>query len=157
MGSQKGRKGIGGRPPKATATLKAEGGYRTERHDKRADTHVLPASLQSPKHLGEAGCDLWRRVVTSLPEALITNLDPDSLTQFCDLADSYAKIRPVFIADPIDKDIRIAYMAIIAAMDRLGRQFGWTPQSRASLQLPKAEDKEESAFGVLLARMSGKN
>jgi P27 family predicted phage terminase small subunit len=155
MAGRRGRSG--GHNRKATATLKAEGGYRTERHDKRADTHVLPASLQSPKHLGEAGRDLWRRVVTSLPEALITNLDPDSLTQFCDLADSYAKIRPVFLADPIDKDIRIAYMAVIAAMDRLGRQFGWTPQSRASLQLPKAEDKEESAFGVLLARMSGKN
>ena len=157
MASQKGRKGIGGRPPKATATLKAEGGYRATRHRDRVDVNIAPAKLAIPKHLGEAGRDLWQRVVGSLPEALLTSLDPDSLTQFCDMADAYAKIRPVFIADPIDKEIRISYMAVVSAMDRLGRQFGWTPQSRAGLQMGKKEDKEESAFGVLLARMSGKN
>jgi P27 family predicted phage terminase small subunit len=155
MAGQKGRSG--GQNRKSTAVLKAEGGYRSERHEKRADSMVPPANLPIPKHLGEAGRDLWQRVVGSLPEALLTSLDPDSLSQFCDMADAYAKLRPVFLADPIDKEIRISYMAVVSAMDRLGRQFGWTPQSRSGLQMGKKEDKEESAFGVLLARMSGKN
>lgn len=155
MAGVKGRSG--GQNRKATETLKAEGGYRTTRHRDRADIEVKPAAIQPPKHLGKAGKDLWKRVVESLPASLVTNLDPDSLAAFCDLADAYDRIRPQFMADPIDKEIRISYMAILDRMDKLGRQFGWTPQSRAGLSLGKSEDPDESAFSSLLARMSGKN
>ena len=155
MASQKGRKGIGGRPPKPTAQLKETGGYRKKRHETRADILVLPVRVQPPACLGEVGKEAWVRFVNNLPEALITNLDTDGLTQFCQALEAYAKVWPLFINDPIDKDIRITWQAVCAQVDRLGRQFGWTPQSRAGLSLPAKEAKEESMFGELMARMSG--
>jgi P27 family predicted phage terminase small subunit len=155
MAGVKGRSG--GQNRKATETLKNEGGYRSARHKDRADVVIPASAIKPPQHLGKAGKDLWDRVISSIPPSMITKLDPDSLSAFCDLADVYENIRPMFMADPIDKDIRITYMAVVDRMDKLGRQFGWTPQSRAGLQLGKPKDEDESAFASLLSRMSGNN
>ena len=155
MAGVKGRSG--GHNRKTTAKLKAEGGYRATRHRDRADQHAKPAAIVAPKHLGKTGKTLWSQVVESLPESLITSLDASALAMFCQLADVYEKLRPEFEADPIDKDLRISFLSVVSQMDRLGRQFGWTPQSRAGLTIAQADDKDESAFSALLSRMSGKN
>lgn len=155
MAGVKGRSG--GHNRKTTAKLKAEGGYRATRHRDRADQFVKPVEIVPPKHLRKAGKELWRRVVESLPESIVTELDTDSLAMFCSLADMYENLRPQFASDPLDKDLRIAFLAVVDRMDKLGRQFGWTPQSRAGLSLAKSDDKDESAFSALLSRMSGKN
>jgi len=155
MAGVKGRSG--GRNRKPTAQLKETGGYRKSRHKARADVLVMPVRVPPPDCLGDVGKEAWVRFVNNLPEALITSLDKDGLTQFCQALEAYAKVWPLFINDPIDKDIRITWQAICAQVDRLGRQFGWTPQSRAALSLPAKKEEEESVFSTLLARMSGSN
>jgi P27 family predicted phage terminase small subunit len=155
MAGVKGRSG--GHNRKTTAKLKSEGGYRVTRHSDRADQFVKPAAIVPPKYLRKTGKALWNRVVGSLPESLITELDTDSLAMFCQLADMYEKLRPKFAADPINKDVRISFLSVVDRMDKLGRQFGWTPHSRAGLSLANADDKDESAFSALLSRMSGAN
>lgn len=153
-GSQKGRKGIGGRPPKPTAQLKQSGGYRTTRHKDRVDVLVVPVRVEPPSILGQVGREVWVRFVNNLPEALITSLDTDGLTHFCQALEMYPKVWEQFSADPFDKENRITWQALSTRIDTLGRQFGWTPQSRASLQLPASEKKEESPFNELIARMA---
>ena len=153
MAGQKGRSG--GQNRKPTAQLKETGGYRATRHRKRADVLVIPCRVEPPSILGTVGKEAWIRYVNNLPEALITNLDTDGLTQFCQALELYPKVWEQFAADPFDKENRITWQALAAQVDRLGRQFGWTPQSRASLSLPAKEAKEESMFGELMARMSG--
>ena len=155
MAGVKGRSG--GHNRKSTAQLKAEGGYAVNRHRDRADETIKPTKLKRPTHFKKIGRDAWDRIVSALPEALLTSLDPDSLTMYCDLLENYHKLRPLFSADPLDKDTRIAFMATIDHLDKIGRQFGWSPQSRSGLKLPENKREDESAFGVLLSRMSGKN
>ena len=147
----------GGHNRKTTQKLKEEGGYRATRHRDRVDDKIAPAQLKCPEHLGEVGRDAWKRVTETLPAALITNLDPDSLAMFCDLLEAYSILRKEFLADPLDRYVRTSYFSTVAAIDKLGRQFGWTPQSRAGLNVKQQSNEEESAFSSLLARMSGTN
>ena len=107
--------------------------------------------------MGKIGKEVWTRFLTNLPEALITNLDTNSLAQFCEAIELYEKIKVEFANDPFNKDTRITWIAVCSQVDRLGRQFGWTPQSRAALSLPAKDTKDESVFGALLSRMSGTN
>ncbi len=152
-----GAKGRSGRPPKPTEQLKANGGYRATRHRNRADVAVPKATIKPPRGMGKVGKEVWNRFLTNLPEALITNLDLNSLAQFCEALEAYDQIKGVFAANPLDREVRLAWKDICAQVDRLGRQFGWTPQSRASLSLPAKDTKDESVFGALLSRMSGIN
>lgn len=149
-----GQKGRSGRRPKPTAQLKESGGFNVTRHRNRADVLVMPAKLDAPATLGKIGRDAWNRYIDNLPEALITQLDVYALQQLCEALELYAKVWPLFIDNPLDRDARITWQAVCAQIDRLGRQFGWTPQSRAALSLPSSESKEESMFGELIARMS---
>ena len=148
-----GVKGRSGRPRKSTAELKANGGYRPVRHENRADQLIEGAKLICPKHLKAIGKKAWKRIVEALPEQMLTNLDAESLSMYCDLIECYHNLRPQFIADPIDKDIRLSYFAVVNGMDRVGRQFGWTPQSRAGLHI--VEQKEESPFAEYLKGRMG--
>lgn len=152
-----GVKGRSGRPPKPTQQLKDSGGYRATRHRARADVAVPQAAIKPPRGMGKVGKEVWNRVLTNLPAALITNLDLDSLAQFCEALEAYDQIKGVFAANPLDREVRMAWKDICSQVDRLGRQFGWTPQSRAALSLPAKDTKDESVFGALLSRMSGTN
>ena len=145
-----------GRPAKPTAELRATGGYRATRHRDRADEAIKPTSLERPKHFGKIGAEAWDRIVSALPPALMTSLDPDSLSMYCDLLETYHALRPLFMSDPLDKETRITFFTTIDHIDKIGRQFGWSPQSRSGLKMPE-QAREESGFDVLLARMSGKN
>ena len=90
MAGQKGRSG--GQNRKPTAQLKETGGYRATRHKKRADVLVIPCRVEPPSILGTVGKEAWIRYVNNLPEALITNLDTDGLTQFCQALELYPKV-----------------------------------------------------------------
>jgi P27 family predicted phage terminase small subunit len=155
MAGVKGRSGGANRKP--TAQLKVTGGYRAERHKNRADVAVPRAIIKPPRGMGKIGKEVWNRFLENLPEALITNLDLNSLAQFCEALELYDKIKVRFYNDPFDREARLIWKDVCAQVDRLGRQFGWTPQSRASLSLPAKETKDESAFSSLLSRMSGTN
>src|SRR5690606_30696209 len=99
MAGVKGRSG--GHNRKTTQTLKEEGGYRTTRHANRADVLVEPAKLPCPEHLGPIGKEAWSRIINALPESVVTKLDADSLSAYCDCLEVYAKLRPMFYDDPI--------------------------------------------------------
>lgn len=154
MAGMKGRSG--GQNRKSTHQLKADGGYRRDRHGRRVDQMVAPATLTPPDHLSDIGRAAWIRITGSLDPSLITDLDVDSLTAFCDCLEAYSGIRPKYLAAPTDKDARIAFYAALDRMDKLGRQFGWSPQSRAGIQAP-GDDSEGSVFESLLARMNNSN
>lgn len=147
MGGQKGRSGGHNRKP--TSVLKEQGGYKKYRHENRIDQHIAVEKPEMPAHLGEIGQKTWKRLMESLPLGVVTKLDLDSLVSYCDLIEAYMTIRPSFLADPIDKNVRHAYMATIQQLDKIGRQFGWSPQSRAGITTTQ-ETKEEDPFEAWL-------
>jgi len=147
----------GGHNRKTTQQLKKEGTYTNSRHGKRVDAKVAPATLPCPGDLGEHGSELWKRICHTLPKEVVTKLDSDSLRAYCETWELYRKIYPQMLADPIDKDIRISWSACIDKLDKLGRQFGWTPQARAGLQMPDKDDSETDPMVEFLKRRQDRN
>lgn len=153
MAGAKGRSG--GQNRKTTAQLKAEGGYKSHRHKDRAV--VKPSDVKKPNHFGKLGSTLWDRVVKSLPKEALATIDTDALVAYCDMAELYEKTRPLVMADPLNKEARICFMSALDRMDKLGRQFGWTPQSRAGLTIPNQAEEEDNPIDILLERMGASN
>lgn len=153
MAGQKGRSG--GHNRKTLEKHKAEGTYRDDRHGNRAEAQIKPSALKAPERFGPVALQTWNDIVETIPESMITKLDYKSLVAYCDLCAAYDKLQRAFEDDPIDKDIRISYLSVIQNMDRLGRQFGWTPQSRAALTLTPDKEDEDDPMESLTARLVG--
>ena len=152
-----GQKGRSGRPNKSTEQHLLDGTYRPDRHAKRVDSRVAPASMPVPGDLGDHAAELWKRIVSSLPKEVLTNLDKDALRVYCETWEIYCKVQPLYQADPIDKELRITWTAVVDKLDKLGRQFGWTPQSRSALQMPSKGDEDEDPMTLFLKRRSERN
>jgi len=154
MAGAKGRSG--GHNRKATRELKADGGFRSHRHGDRADVKIPVAKLSPPEILTDAQRELWLRVVSTLPVGLVTKLDQELLLAYCDQWEAYLMLRRSYLADPIDKDIRISYKSCVDTLDKLGRQLGWSTQSRPALQMPSDKDDNDDPFSTFLDRMGSK-
>lgn len=147
-------KGRGGRPPKPLEKHEEDGTYRKDRHETRVDGKVPPSVLPCPADLGEHGAELWKRICSTLPKELITKLDSDALLSYCQTWELYRKIIPQVLADPMDKHLTCLWSKTIDKLDKLGRQFGWTPQARAGLHMPAKEETEDAMTEFLKRRTS---
>lgn len=150
--------GQAGRPvAKSKEQLKREGGYREDRHADRIDLrqeNFKSLNKEPPQHMGNYAKDCWRYQVENLPEESLTTLDHFSLMIFCDMYEVYCKSRQILKNDALDSKARQAMMSAAQAMDKIGKQFGWTPQSRAGI--PQVEkDDDDDAFSSLIASMKG--
>lgn len=153
-------KGQGGKPrSKSKEQLKREGGYREDRHATHASLkaeNFKSLSKEPPGHMGVYAKDCWRYQVENLPEESLTTLDHFSMTVFCDMYEVYCQSRKLLALDPLDNKARQAMMSAATAMDKIGKQFGWTPQSRAGI--PQVEkDDEDDVFAELISAMKGGN
>ena len=91
-----------------------------------------------------------------LPREVITRLDTESLRIYCETWQMYCAVIPMMMADPIDKDTRITWSTLVDKLDKLGRQFGWTPQARAGITMPTKTD-EEDPFETYLKQRAGRD
>lgn len=138
MPGAKGRSG--GHNRKSTAAHKAAGTFRNDRHANKADDVEGPAmDLTPPGRLNEGAREVWQRVVETLQDNALRVVDQDALAAYCETVDIHNVIAPQFRADPLDKELRITWKEVSAVMDRLGRQFGWTPQARAAINVTPPE------------------
>lgn len=147
-----GVKGASGRPAKSTEQHRQDGTYQKCRHENRVDAKIPPATLPCPGDLNEHGAELWKRICATLPREVVTKLDADSLRAYCETWELYRKVYPKMIADPFDKDTRILWANCIDKLDKLGRQFGWSPQSRASLQMPPKDESDTDPMVEFMRR-----
>jgi P27 family predicted phage terminase small subunit len=146
----------GGQNRKATSKLIAEGTYKPHRHADRLDAKVTTGPPPCPASLDDHGRDLWRRICEVLPREVITRLDTESLRIYCETWQMYCAVIPIMMADPIDKDTRITWSTLVDKLDKLGRQFGWTPQARAGITMPTKTD-EEDPFETYLKQRAGRD
>lgn len=146
------RKGVGGRPPKSTSEHIKDGTFRKDRHGNRTELHVENARLESPFGIDTEERGAWDRIVNTLPPEHITNLDYDKLKVYCEAWGQYCRVWPQFVADPLDKDIRITALALMDKVIVLGKEFGTSPLSRMTLRMPKEEPKEEDPLLELINR-----
>jgi len=133
----------GGHNRKTAAQHKAEGTYKPSRHGNRVDLEVDTAAPVMPRGLEKAGKEMWKRICQTLPEKTVTKLDADSLRMYCETWQVYLKLYPIFRDDPLDSKARQSWQACVATLDKLGRQFGWTPQSRSALETPEPEQEDD--------------
>ena len=155
MPGVKGRSG--GQNRKSTKDHIADGTYQKCRHEKRLDSKVVASTPPCPADLNDYGRDLWRRICEVLPHEVVTRLDTESLRIYCETWQMYCKVIPLMIDNPIDKDLRITWAAIVDRLDKLGRQFGWTPQARAGIQMPDKSSDESDPFEEFLKQRMGKD
>ena len=141
-----------GRPPKSAAQHAADGTFRKDRHGSRAELQISPAKPTVPRGLPPEARALWRRVVAELPAEALSRLDGEALRAYCVAWSIYRRIEPLMVDNPTDKDIRIAWTAVLSTLDKLGQQFGWTPRSRSSLRLPAEADETADPFAEFIRR-----
>jgi len=146
------RKGVGGRPPKPAKDHIEDGTYRKDRHGSRTELHVDPARLKCPFPKATEEYAAWMRIVTTLPAEHITHLDFDKLKVYCDAWGQYCRVWPQFVADPLDKDIRITALALADKVIVLGKEFGTSPLARMTLKMPAEEKEEQDPLVELINR-----
>lgn len=151
-----GQKGRSGRLPKPTEQHVQDGTYRSDRHARRADVLVMAEQLECPESLTGAAQEAWQRITTALPDDALCQLDCDALWLYCQSWSQLLKVWPMFEENPLDKDCRITAMALCTEVDKLGRQFGWSPLSRASLRVPQREESDDP-LDELLKRKAARN
>lgn len=156
-----GKAGRSGRKAKTAAEHKAAGTYRAHRHAGKLDSvmqHKGRLVYDPPECLNDEARKVWRRVRDALPEEALSVVDVDALTAYCETVVLYRVVTQEFTKDPLDRDLRMAWKEASTAMDRLGRQFGWTPQARAGIKVPEAPQEEDAFTQFMKNRMgAGKN
>ena len=134
----------GGHNRKSSSVLKAEGGYRADRHSERIDAQIEPKGKpRKPRGLENYQKKLWDDIVSTFPVAALGDIDTTMLTELLAWYGRYKN------ADELQDQCK--------AWDRfakLATEYGLTPSSRAAL---KFHDKtpEEDHFENLLDRFKG--
>ncbi len=127
-------------PAKPTALLELEGTYREDRHGGRADQMVASdAAPEPPEWLNDEAREEWWRVVNGYAvSGIITPLDRGMLATYCSMWSRFAAAEQA-----------VPYVgqnaSFINAMILVASKLGLTPVSRASMKVPNAKPKQESA------------
>ena len=144
---------MAGRRPKSSADHKRDGTFRADRHGNRADLKLPPATnREPPEDMAAEGKELWHRVVESMPKESFTLISREGLVAYCEAWLMLRLVTPIAFADPSDKNKRIAWKSAIETVDKLGRQFGWTPSAAASIKTQPVDNEQPSDFEKWLNR-----
>jgi phage terminase small subunit len=122
---------------KPIEALRLAGTYREDRHGARAAVPSLPGVPVKPVDLdGEAG-ELWDQIVPILAEnGYCSAVDTAALASACQAwAASQAAYRH-FLANPTDKNARIAWAATRRLWDQAASKVGLLPADRLRMAPP---------------------
>lgn len=116
-------------------------------------------AVKPPSWLSKEARKVWRRAVASLgPLDILTNADVEQLAVFCDAVARYAECSRIIEREglivegargPMQHPAAVAQAKYAAIVARLGSKFGLDPSGRASLAIPKGEDKPKDRFEEL--------
>lgn len=153
-----------GRPPKPTATHKAKGSYRADRHGARL-AEASSGIPKCPAHLTGDHRKAWNSIVAQAQQVngLVTLADATALetcaialSRFWESRRAVDRLRGKWIVDashgprvrPEVAEERAAETRLVAALNR----FGLSPQARAAMRLP--EDHGDDPFEKLAADLA---
>ena len=128
-----------GRPPKPSATLRASGGFRADRHADRLDENWQGGLVEPPGMLKRER-DEWARLVQMIPDGILVGVDGEALLQY---------IRWKHLLNQNIKKAGKDYKAFCIAsgaqkqLNALAAQLGFTPRARASIKLQIASEEED--------------
>lgn len=127
-----------------------------ERREREERLRPAADAVRAPSWLSKEARKIWRRAVKALgPLEILTNADVEQLAVFCDSAARYAECSRLIAEQGIIVDgprgpmqnpavsAQAKYAAIVA---RLGSKFGLDPSGRASIAIPKGDDKPKDKF-----------
>lgn len=125
---------------------------------KEREERLRPAAdaVRAPSWLSKEAKKIWRRAVKALsPLELLTNADVDQLALFCDAAARYAECSQILSEEgviiegprgPMKHPAVSAQAQYASIVARLGGKFGLDPSGRASIAIPKGDDKPKDKF-----------
>mgnify|MGYP003879202887 CR=1 FL=1 len=128
---------------------------------KEGEARLRPAAdaVRAPSWLDKEAKKIWRRAVKALgPLEILTNADVDQLALFCDAAARYAECSRLIQEQgiiietergPMQNPAVAAQSKYASIVARLGGKFGLDPSGRASIAIPKGDDKPRDKFEEL--------
>ena len=156
MPGVKGRSG--GQNRKSSSQHQIEGTFRGHRHSDRLDLALKPIeSVKPPRGLKKRGLELWNKIVKALSGKCLTDAHLEALEEYCFAWELSCKLRPLMLKNPLDKETRIAWKTAVDNLDRLGRQFGWTPLASSGIKVAGGDSEQKSDLGLLLEKMRNSN
>ena len=150
-------------PRKPTELKKLEGTYRKDREVQNPIKTTIALTLQEPTELNEWGLSLWRVIAEEfLPIGVVAKVDAGSLLMLCNEFGTYCEADDIIKAKglEIEEDVyskdgeHVGTKTIPNPMLKVRNdamknyktlcvEFGLTPASRASLNAPKQEIKND--------------
>lgn len=128
-----------GRPPKPTATLKASGGFRKDRHAGREHTSDSGTTIEQPAWLVGDALEFWQRNVPKLEAMGI--LDGIDESQLAGLATAWANWR----REQNDFDAGNGHVYRVSnawnMFDKISGKFGFSPTERTKLAIEPPSDE----------------
>jgi phage terminase small subunit len=128
--------------PEATTVKLDRGTFRPDRDGGRFDAVPVSGAPIRPSDIGTDGAALWDDIIAMhAARKTLGRVDSSSLAQLCRTWDVCQAAFAIVKTNPTDKDSRCSYLGYLAACDKLGAKFGWTPGDRANLKLGGGEQK----------------
>ena len=126
------------------------------RRDGEAKLQPPADAVKPPAWLTKEARKVWKRAVVSLnPLKIVTNADVEQLAMFCDAVARYAECSKIIAKEgiviegpkgPMQHPAAVAQAKYAAIVARIGSKFGLDPSGRASLAIPKGDDKSKDQF-----------
>jgi phage terminase small subunit len=138
---------------KPTALRKAEGSYREDLHGDRLDNAYPSSGFEQPAGLGTWGIKLWRQVIDYSPAEVLRTLDSSGLEKLCRAWQVWKDWDRKLKKDKFNATLFNTWLKSSEHFDRLSREFGIGPISRARMQIPKVTKEAENPLTSLRLRM----
>lgn len=150
-------------PPKTpTATLKARGTFRGDRHSDDVDSQLENKVPPPPQHFDDDQKALWQKVGEKLAsKGLLTELDGMAfellISSYLGMQDMTNKLSDedlVYITEsgaPIVNPLVGVIAKHIGLLKWTLREFGCTPSARTGIRIDKPEKKKVDPMSLLLA------
>lgn len=131
-----GVKGRGGRPAKPLKLHVVAGTFREDRHG--GDPPAIEGEVVKPEFLDPMAGAFWDRIAPKLIAAkVLTPADVESLQSCCDVWALWRKTHFMLMANPTDKDTRIAASTYLGLFNAIAARFGLNPSDRTRLKIEK--------------------
>ena len=142
---------MGGRPPKPTAKLKHEGGYRADRHASRADASFHGSRPNMPANLGERGKLLWSTYFECAPDDMLIQIDAAALEDACRTWDRICAYQDYLASEPLEFKVQRALIQDQRIFIAYSAKLGLTPVDRAKLHVPSKPKDDDNPLAKLRA------
>ncbi len=112
------------------------------------DTSRPDGLPEKPRNMTEAQSQAWDKLMEQLPAEALRKIDEYLLFELTGYIVALSKMNQEWLANPADKDLRMAKIQYTQKVKQLSCDFGLSPADRKRIQIaaPQEESDELSEF-----------